>query len=178
MKLIKKLKKAYTLVELVVTIAVIAILAAVAVGAYFGITNSATISRLEQEARQAYTNVQLVGSEGDKNHKLNTNGIYIDDLDYFEERYNSMSGDSFYITEGNVDPTVVYGYTLYFFNKTESNISYYHKVDTNYNYFAYYNPSILTKRALVDIITGKIYKNQLFYKGAGLKARFMKKKKA
>ena len=37
---------------------------------------------------------------------------------------------------------------------------------------------LLVTTIVVVIITGKIYKNQLFYKGAGLKARFMKKKKA
>ena len=39
----KKSLKGFTLVELVVTIAVIAILAGVAVGAYFGITNSTRV---------------------------------------------------------------------------------------------------------------------------------------
>ena len=52
MKLFKKAKKGFTLVELVVVIAVIAILAAVSVGAYFGVTESANNSKLEQEAKQ------------------------------------------------------------------------------------------------------------------------------
>ena len=58
MKLFKKVKKGFTLVELVVVIAVIAVLAAVSVGAYFGITESANHSKSEQEAKQAYTQLQ------------------------------------------------------------------------------------------------------------------------
>ena len=53
MKLFKKAKKGFTLVELVVVIAVIAILSAVSVGAYFGITESANSSAAEQGAKQA-----------------------------------------------------------------------------------------------------------------------------
>ena len=48
MKMNKKLKKGFTLVELVVVIAVIAILAGVSVGAYFGITESANQSKADQ----------------------------------------------------------------------------------------------------------------------------------
>mgnify|MGYP003310294506 CR=1 FL=1 len=58
MNFFKKAKKGFTLVELVVVIAVIAILAAVSVGAYFGVTESANNSRAEQEAKQAYTQLQ------------------------------------------------------------------------------------------------------------------------
>lgn len=52
MKINKKFKKAFTLVELVVVIAVIAILSAVSVGAYFGITDSANSSAAEQYKKQ------------------------------------------------------------------------------------------------------------------------------
>ena len=36
---------------------------------------------------------------------------------------------------------------------------------------------LLVTTIVLIIVTGKVYKNQLFYKGTGLKARFMKKKK-
>ena len=55
MKLIKKMRKGFTLIELVVVIAVIAILSAVSVVAYVGITNNAKKSTAEQEAAQLKT---------------------------------------------------------------------------------------------------------------------------
>ena len=87
MNFFKKAKKGFTLVELVVVIAVIAILAAVSVGAYFGVTESANNSRAEQEAKQAYTQLQTktlagldLGSSGTSvtlgNKGLTFNGIY------------------------------------------------------------------------------------------------------
>ena len=60
MKLFKKAKKGFTLVELVVVIAVIAILAAVSVGAYFGVTESAKQSKADQEAKQLHTALMLI----------------------------------------------------------------------------------------------------------------------
>lgn len=60
MKLFKKAKKGFTLVELVVVIAVIAILAAVSVGAYFGVTESAKQSKADQEAKQLHTALLLI----------------------------------------------------------------------------------------------------------------------
>lgn len=63
MKLFKKAKKGFTLVELVVVIAVIAILAAVSVGAYFGVTASANNSQAEQEAKALHTSIMLVVSD-------------------------------------------------------------------------------------------------------------------
>ena len=60
MKMNKKLKKGFTLVELVVVIAVIAILAGVSVGAYFGITESANQSKADQEAKQLHTALMLI----------------------------------------------------------------------------------------------------------------------
>ena len=63
MKLFKKAKKGFTLVELVVVIAVIAILAAVSVGAYFGVTESAKNSQAQQEGKAIHTNIVLVGND-------------------------------------------------------------------------------------------------------------------
>ncbi len=37
---------------------------------------------------------------------------------------------------------------------------------------------LLVTTIILLVVTGKVYKNQLFYRGVGLKARFMKKKKA
>lgn len=53
----KFFKKGFTLVELVVSIAVIAILTGTAVGAYFGVTESAKHSNAETEAKLFYTEV-------------------------------------------------------------------------------------------------------------------------
>ena len=63
MKLFKKAKKGFTLVELVVVIAVIAILAAVSVGAYFGVTESAKNSQAQQEGKAVHTNILLVAND-------------------------------------------------------------------------------------------------------------------
>lgn len=52
MKMRKKFRRGFTLVELVVVIAVIAILSAVSVGAYFGITDSANSSNATQGIKQ------------------------------------------------------------------------------------------------------------------------------
>jgi prepilin-type N-terminal cleavage/methylation domain-containing protein len=60
MKLIKKAKKAFTLVELITVMAIIAVLAGVSVGAYFGIVNNAKQSAARQEADQIKT--QLVAA--------------------------------------------------------------------------------------------------------------------
>ena len=94
MKLFKKAKKGFTLVELVVVIAVIAILAAVSVGAYFGVTDSANRSKLEQEAKQAYTNIQLVSLVDSKDgFDLDIDGLSIDKLDDFQREVSKAGGD-------------------------------------------------------------------------------------
>ena len=79
MKMNKKLKKGFTLVELVVVIAVIAILAGVSVGAYFGITDSANQSRCDQEAKAFHTALMLIvndpndtGAKYDKDNNVVT----------------------------------------------------------------------------------------------------------
>ena len=63
MKLFKKAKKGFTLVELVVVIAVIAVLAAVSVGAYFGVTESANQSKCDQEAKAFHTALILIAND-------------------------------------------------------------------------------------------------------------------
>ena len=100
MKFFKKAKRGFTLVELVVVIAVIAILAGVSVGAYFGITDSANNSKLQQEAKTALTNIQLVGSQGGSNAKLSSSGLYIDDLDLFSADLDKMSGAHYDLVTG------------------------------------------------------------------------------
>ena len=74
MKLFKKAKKGFTLVELVVVIAVIAILAAVSVGAYFGVTESANNSAADQEAKALHTSIMLVVSNPDNGLSVSDEG--------------------------------------------------------------------------------------------------------
>ena len=76
MKLFKKAKKGFTLVELVVVIAVIAILAAVSVGAYFGVTESAKDSQAVQEGKAAHTNLVLIANDpANKVCSFNSDGV-------------------------------------------------------------------------------------------------------
>ena len=76
MKMNKKLKKGFTLVELVVVIAVIAILAGVSVGAYFGITASANASAAEQEGKAFHTNLVLLANTPDNDYcTINSKGL-------------------------------------------------------------------------------------------------------
>ena len=58
MKLFKKAKKGFTLVELIVVIAIVAILAAVSVAGYYGFIASAKQSRADQEAAQVKLELQ------------------------------------------------------------------------------------------------------------------------
>lgn len=74
MKLFKKAKKGFTLVELVVVIAVIAILAAVSVGAYFGVTESANQSQADQEAKALHTSIMLVVSDPENGYTVDADG--------------------------------------------------------------------------------------------------------
>ena len=66
MKLFKKMRKGFTLIELVVVIAVIAILSAVAVVSYVSITNRAKQSSDEQAVRQMNTALKASGILGAK----------------------------------------------------------------------------------------------------------------
>ena len=98
MKLFKKAKKGFTLVELVVVIAVIAILAAVSVGAYFGVTESAKNSKADQEAKAFHTSVMLVVNDPDSGITFNkTSGLSTTDVETFEEQVEHMSGLEFFV---------------------------------------------------------------------------------
>lgn len=96
MKLFKKAKKGFTLVELVVVIAVIAILAAVSVGAYFGVTESAKNSKADQEAKALHTAIMLVVNDPDsgwgidKDYKITDNSTT--DTTSFESKLEKMYG--------------------------------------------------------------------------------------
>ena len=131
MKLFKKAKKGFTLVELVVVIAVIAILAAVSVGAYFGVTESAKNSQAAQEGKALHTNIVLVA-----NDPANTSGAtfakdgisvttLIDDNDddarnTFEEEVEAAAGVDYVFAE-TTDSSATHNYengAYVFFEKT------------------------------------------------------------
>ena len=99
MKTFKKLKKGFTLVELVVVIAVIAILAAVSVGAYFGVTESANNSKLEQEAKQVYTAIQTVALAPNDHSSLSREGLVITDAGEFETALEDNLGIDVALTD-------------------------------------------------------------------------------
>ena len=151
MKLFKKAKKGFTLVELVVVIAVIAILAAVSVGAYFGVTESANNSRLEQEAKQVYTAIQTVSLAPNDHSSLNKTGLTITDAGKFELAIESNLGIDVALTdEQNIqDPTKP---TICFVTPSVSP-----KLggDTVYETFYYYNHEIGGKLAVGDILSGE-----------------------
>ena len=64
MKLTKKAKKGFTLVELIVVIAIIAILAAVSVAGYYGFIASANQSAANQEADQIKNVIRVAAIQG------------------------------------------------------------------------------------------------------------------
>ena len=78
MKLIKKAKKGFTLIELVVVIAVIAILSAVSVVAYVGITNNAKKSAASQKASQVITTLRAGILASDKGYTGNFDHTEVD----------------------------------------------------------------------------------------------------
>ena len=150
MKIFKKVKKGFTLVELVVVIAVIAILAAVSVGAYFGVTESANRSRLEQEAKQAYSNIQLVSLvDSNDSYDLDINGLHInDELSKFDKVLDDAGVD--YELRDNSSsisqdkPTIIFS--------TERVQS--QNVNKLYKQFDFYIPEISGMHANCDIING------------------------
>ena len=156
MKLFKKAKRGFTLVELVVVIAVIAILAAVSVGAYFGITESANNSRLEQEARSVHTSIQLVASGTDDNARLSKNGLIINNLQKFDTKIDEMMGKNHYITNDTDDVEVIEeGIPAICLSIEAQSDSLLDTSGAVYKTFDYYNPDVSGKKANVDIVTGE-----------------------
>ena len=118
MKLFKKAKKGFTLVELVVVIAVIAILAAVSVGAYFGVTESAKTSQCTQEAKSIHTAMVLIANDpAVEGVNINEDGLELGTIKYNNAAstiealllaqtgitYNVAAAD---ITEGTEEATI------------------------------------------------------------------------
>lgn len=136
-KIKKKAKRGFTLVELVVVIAVIAILAAVSVGAYFGVTESASNSRLTQEGAQIKLNITLLGSEGNSYCKLNKDYFVINDLTMFKTELNESTGIDYNVLtngEGTVNED---NPTINFINVEVE--------EGKYDYFEYANPDVVGK---------------------------------
>ena len=121
MKLFKKAKKGFTLVELVVVIAVIAILAAVSVGAYFGVTESAKNSQAQQEGKAVHTNIVLIANDP-ANSKIATfgkTGVTIENGGDFEDKLEAAVGSVDYLINGvdgadEADTNKTYDATLTF----------------------------------------------------------------
>ena len=101
MKLFKKAKKGFTLVELVVVIAVIAILAAVSVGAYFGVTGSANNSQADQEAKALHTAIMLVVSDPESGYTVDNDGTLADadSYDAFVSKVTGVTGIEYNFNE-------------------------------------------------------------------------------
>ena len=148
MRLNKLFKKGFTLVELVVVIAVIAILAAVSVGAYFGVTESAKASKLQSESKQLHDNVLLVANTISDNHKIDSTGLYINDLEVFEEDLEKMSGISYEVYEGEVSSVV--GNAIVFKKAATSNAF----NETPYVTFQYFTPEVQGSAGSVNVVTG------------------------
>ena len=167
MKIFKKTKKGFTLVELVVVIAVIAILAAVSVGAYFGVTDSANKSRLEQEARQTYEGIRLISlADPENNQSLTIDGLSLDTSDDGVTEFTNdlvyATGQSYSVTldekpsTGIVGPTVVLLKNFYDTSVSSANGS-----KENYKSFNYYTNHVTGYAANVNLINGKLKSSQM-----------------
>lgn len=148
----KKLKKGFTLVELVIVIAVVAILAAASVGAYFGITDSANNSRLEQESKQVYTAVQTVALAPNDHSSLSSSGLVITNLQKFETELEKNLGKDVYLTNV-VDEKVSTGPTICF--SAETYVKATLGGSTVYKSFQYHNAEVSGKKYIANIITGE-----------------------
>ena len=150
MKIFKKAKRGFTLVELVVVIAVIAILAAVSVGAYFGVTESANKSKLEQESKQFHTAIQTVALVGNENHTLSADGLRVSDIDKFELALEESMGQDVEVL--NSDPTYIAKQTIVL--KTSELVKSEEGAPVVYKTFEYYTAEISGKKIAVDVVTG------------------------
>lgn len=149
----KKSLKGFTLVELVVTIAVIAILAAVSVGAYFGITKSANISKLESEARTTLNTLRLLAIENSNgNYLLSSDGLTYERKDVIEDDLNKYTGLNYYVFD--IEPEKIIGKTVYLYEYNK--VSSLYGTWTHVNYFNYYSSDVAGLVAQVNIVSGKI----------------------
>ena len=148
----KKLKKGFTLVELVVVIAVIAILAGVSIGAYFGITDSANASKLEQEAKQVHTAIQTAALAPNEHSSLTSNGLTITDAFEFEDALEKNLGVNVYLTNdaNKKDDDLP---TIYF---SEDSLSSLVEENKLYKSFDYHLPEIGNKKASCDVVNGEV----------------------
>ena len=150
MKIFKKAKRGFTLVELVVVIAVIAILAAVSVGAYFGVTESANKSKLEQESKQFQTAIQTVALRGNADYTLDADGLRVSDIDAFELALEGSMGLDVEVL--NNDPTYIAKQTIVL--KTSELVKSEEGAPVVYKTFEYYTAEISGKKIAVDVVTG------------------------
>lgn len=150
MKIFKKAKRGFTLVELVVVIAVIAILAAVSVGAYFGVTESANKSKLEQESKQFHTAIQTVALRGNADYTLDADGLRVSDIDKFESALEESMGQDVEVL--NNDPTYIAKQTVVL--KTSELVQSEEGAPVVYKTFEYYTAEISGKKIAVDVVTG------------------------
>ena len=150
MNFFKKAKKGFTLVELVVVIAVIAILAAVSVGAYFGVTESANNSKLEQETKQLHTAITTVALSGGDHSSLDKNGLIINNPSLFEAKLEESLGKDVFLTDvlNSKSEEVP---TIYFSEAAYSEVL---GGTTVYKSFEYHLPEINGKKTVADIVTG------------------------
>ena len=151
MKIFKKMKKGFTLVELVVVIAVIAILAAVSVGAYFGVTESANRSKLEQEGKQVHTAIQTISLAGSEHSSLTSNGLEISNPGNFRLALEESLGKEVALTD-ELDTKDSAKPTIYFTDvEIQSALG-----DKTYKTFEYHLPEISGKKTQVDVVTGEV----------------------
>ena len=144
-------KKGFTIVELVIVIAVIAILAAVSVGAYFGVTESANRSKLEQEGKQVHTAIQTISLAGNKHSSLTSNGLVLTNPGEFELALEESLGKEVALTDvqntkDNTNPTIYFSDVA-----IQSALG-----DKTYKTFEYHLPEINGKMAQVDVVTGEV----------------------